>query len=156
MLFESLVDLLCEKNLFELSNRIARVVGGFSEQALGRFSSIFPDGKLRIVIPFRSDPVAVKILEKFRRKDLKIDFGKGVVRDSKSREYRIGKYILGKKSGFTDEEKNWFVHQGQALEALKQAVQEHDLAVVISRSPLDIVRMSDHEGFITLQRTMIC
>lgn len=144
MQFENVVDILCECRLFELSDRVADLAKSWVDHNLSRFGFLFPEESSRIVVPLEVDKEAKSILDKINSKGLKIDYDMGVVKGSKGREYRIGKYILSKGNGFTEEEKEWFKHQGQALESMQQAEMGDEYSVVISRNPIDIVRMSDH------------
>ncbi len=108
------------------------------------FHDLFGD-KTRIVIPLDADPATLSILEKIKKAGLTIDFDNGFVSDGK-RATRIGKYILNKISPFTQEEKDWWTHAGQAVKELK-AVANNQHVIVVSRNPIDIVRMSDHDGW---------
>lgn len=112
------------------------------------FHSLFDkEGKkTRIVVPFKGDPVVTSILDKIKDAGLEIDFEKGVVTDGK-RATRLGKYILGDKSPFDASQKHWWTRSGNPIDALKAANEKHRYAIIVSRNPVDIVRMSDHDGW---------
>lgn len=105
------------------------------------FKHLFGDST-RIIVSLSSDKIADSILEKL--KEYKIDYKKGIIVNSNGREIRLGKYILSKSSPFTLKEKNWWVHKGTAIESLKKASENYEHSIIISRNPIDVIRMSDH------------
>lgn len=108
------------------------------------FNNLFKNNQTRIVIPL-ADVIANNILSKLYSIG-EIDFDNGAILVGKNK-IRLGKYILNKKSPFTEEEKQWWIHQGDPFLNLKIANENKNYSVVISRSPLDVVRMSDHDGW---------
>lgn len=100
----------------------------------------------RTVIPFSASPEALSILNKIKQAGLVIDFKAGTVANGK-RIMRLGKYILNKMSPFTYEEREWWNHAGQATAELEATHDNDQYAIVVSRNPIDIVRMSDHDGW---------
>ncbi len=132
------------KQLVELNQKIVKDLDKWHGKNELPFDNMFPEGVLRLVIPFEANPEAIGILDKIKNKGYTIDFEKGMVSDGR-RLTRLGKYILGRSNGFTEDEQNWFTHQGQALASLKEAARVSDYAIIVSRSPYDIARMSDHE-----------
>lgn len=143
-----------ENTIFsEINRRIATQMGEiYNEPEKYAFKNIFkkavPDDNeaTRFVVPFINDEIGVSILNKINSADYDIDFIKKVIvkRDTR-REIRIGKYILDKRSPFTEEEKKWWIRQGDAVEALKTIAEADQYAIVISRNPYDVVRMGDFE-----------
>lgn len=122
------------------------------------FNDLF-DGseETRIVLPFVQQKEPVGILDKIHDAGLKIDYKQGVVFDPSQvsgtisqpkyhRSVRLGKFILGKPE-FTAEEKKWWQHQGNGPQALATVQQADRYAVIVSRHPIDIARMSDHQGW---------
>lgn len=106
------------------------------------FDNLFPEGATRVVIPFsEEDHAASSILSKIKQKGLEIQGN--VITDGK-RSIKIGKYILDPKSGFSEEEKNWWVHSGNPVEELKSIKEPSKYAILVSRNPIDVIRMSDH------------
>lgn len=100
----------------------------------------------RTIIPFQSDPTALSILEKIKQAGLTIDFKAGTVTSGK-RTIRLGKYILSKISPFDEKEKEWWNHAGQAVEELERTHNKQQYVVLVSRNPIDIAIMSDHDGW---------
>lgn len=100
----------------------------------------------RTVIPFSANPYALSILKKIKEAGLTIDFENGTVTSGK-RTIRLGKYILSKISPFDEKEKEWWNHAGQAVAELQATAAKDEYAIVVSRNPIDIVRMSDHDGW---------
>ena len=100
----------------------------------------------RTIIPFDVNPYALSILKKIKDVGLTINFNSGTVSNG-NRIVRLGKYILNKKSIFNDKEKEWWNTAGQAIDELKSASIKDQYAIVVSRNPIDIVRMSDHDGW---------
>jgi len=147
--------------LDEISNDIASDLENWRSDNQDQlpFDDLFDSQQAnRIVIPFATSPEAVSILDKIKDSGLQIDFKQGVVYDpSKTsgsavqpvyhRAQRLGKWILSKNGPFTPEEKNWWGHQGNALEALGIAQRADKYAIIVSRHPIDVVRMSDHDGW---------
>jgi hypothetical protein len=106
------------------------------------FDNLFPEGATRVVIPFAGeDPVASSIVNKIKQQGLEI---KGNVLTDGKRSIRIGKYILGPTSNFTKEQKDWWIGRGDPVEDLKAAKEPSQYAILVSRNPIDVIRMSDH------------
>jgi hypothetical protein len=110
------------------------------------FHNIFKPDELRTIIPFSIDPMALSILDKIEKSGLTINFKTGTVGKDK-KQVRLGKYILNKISQFTDKEKEWWNHRGNPTSDLKITQDTSEYAIIVSRSPIDIVRMSDHDGW---------
>lgn len=110
------------------------------------FRDLFPGGSdTRVVIPFSVDPVAGSVLAKLRQMG-EIDFKSGTVKLG-NRSIRFGKLVLNNRSSFTDAEKEWWNHSGNPIDELKEAERVSDYVIILSRNPIDIVRMSDHDGW---------
>lgn len=110
----------------------------------------------RVVVPFKADKEAISILDKIHERGLKIDYKDGLVishrpgrtpeEPARQTKVRLGKYILNPQNGFSEPEKKWWNRRGQAIQELQEAENAQKYAVIISRNPIDIVRMSDHDG----------
>ena len=137
----------------QLNELESHVIKDLEKNSTIPFNDLFENNekKYRIVIPLNSDLISTSILNKINSKNLNIDFNKGIVSNG-SREQRLGKFI-GKDSIFTDQEKKWWNHQDKAVEALKAASAKNKYAIVVSRSPIDIARMSDHDGWTSCHDT---
>ena len=122
------------------------------------FQSLFANEKsdkyvpTRTIIPFSADPRALSILEKIKQAGLTIDFKAGTVTSGK-RTIRLGKYILSKISPFDEQEKEWWNHAGQAAAELEATHHKEQYAIIVSRNPIDVVRMSDHDGWTSCHST---
>jgi len=114
------------------------------------FQGLFPaendEPITRRVIPFTADPVAVSILDKIQHAGLNIDFKTGTVTNGQ-RATRLGKLVLNKNSPFSTEEKTWWNLSGEPIPELQRTQSTHQYAIVVSRNPIDIARMSDHDGW---------
>lgn len=122
------------------------------------------DKTTRVVIPFKTDPEAIAILNKIEKIN-HINFKTGTIEipvspsrqfgqhAAKPQEMRLGKYVLGKKSPLSEEEKNWWNHQDNPVANLETAKRNEDYAIIISRNPIDIARMSDHDGWTSCHAT---
>lgn len=108
------------------------------------FEKVIPDNEeaTRFIIPFMNDQTGLSIITKIEAEGYDIDLEKGLITKN-ARSIRIGKYILDKKSPFTEEEKKWWITRGKPLEALADVKNINQYAIVISRNPFDIVRMGD-------------
>lgn len=110
------------------------------------FKDLFSNDKeTRVVIPFSVDPTADSVLKKLKQMG-DIDFKAGTVKVG-NRSIRLGKLVLNNRSSFTDSEKQWWNHSGNPIDELKEAERTSDYAIIVSRNPIDIVRMSDHDGW---------
>jgi len=98
----------------------------------------------RVKIPFTIDPITLSILDKL--KDLNVNFKTGTALIGKQ-QVRLGKYVLSKKSPFSEEEKDWWNHAGNAVVELENAKRSDQHTIIVSRNPIDIARMSDHDGW---------
>lgn len=132
-------------HLMEMNKKIVRELEKWEKENDLPFDNIFPEDTLRISIPIENIPRASSILRKIDLAGLRINYEDGTVTDGR-RATRLGKYVLGKKSPFTNEEKDWFIHQGDILDSLKKVGDADKYVIVVSRSPIDVVRMSDHAG----------
>lgn len=110
------------------------------------FEKVIPDNEeaTRFIVPFMNDQTGLSILTKIEAEGYEIDFEKGLITKDK-RSIRMGKYILDKKSPFTEEEKKWWITRSNPLEALANVKNINQYAIVISRNPFDIVRMGDFD-----------
>lgn len=110
------------------------------------FEKVIPDNEqaTRFIVPFMNDQTGLSILIKIEAEGYDIDFEKGLITKNK-RSIRIGKYVLDKKSPFTEEEKKWWITRSNPLEALENVKNINQYAIVISRNPFDIVRMGDFD-----------
>jgi len=110
------------------------------------FEKVIPDNEeaTRFIIPFMNDQTGLSILTKIEAEGYDIDLEKGLITKNK-RSIRIGKYVLDKKSPFTEEEKKWWITRSNPLEALENVKNINQYAIVISRNPFDIVRMGDFD-----------
>lgn len=122
------------------------------------FDHIFGD-KMRVAFPIGTDITAQNIIDDLRRiknfdkidlkkgeivRKLKIDpkYGKG---DYQEQKINIGRAISALKIAEDKKKKylNWFARYKDNLEA---AFEKPEYVVVLSRSPIDVVRMSDHRN----------
>ena len=114
----------------------------------------YPDDHVyRTIIPFYTDPHASSILKKIEDSNLEIDFSNGLIGDGKKQQ-KLGKFVLNKINPFTKEqsfitqdEKSWWIHSGNPLEQLMLTKNKNQYEIIVSRSPIDVVRMSDHDGW---------
>lgn len=128
------------------------------------FPDIFGD-KDRIVIPYTPDEssrVIISILAKLKAVgDLNLENGTLKIGN---RDFRLGKFILQSqkdKAGkialrkpsedtqpyFTKEETDWWNKSGDPVSVLKLTDEKDKYAVVVSRNVIDVLRMSDHDGW---------
>jgi len=128
------------------------------------FQDIFGE-KERIIIPYSPDQSIeqiVSIISKLRAAgELNLDTG---LLKINNRDYRIGRFILQSqkdKTGniilrkpseetkpyFTNEEINWWNKTGDPISVLKLTDKKDEYAVVVSRNIVDVIRMSDHDGW---------
>ena len=138
-----------EQVITEISKEIASGVEDFFDDSDNwAFPDIFPADKTRLVYPFivGGDTPANGILNKINDLGMEIDFSNGLV-GSGSRKVRLGKFILDKKSPFTQAEKDWWIKQGDAIKALESVSSKDTYALILSRNPFDVIRMSDHDGW---------
>ena len=122
------------------------------------FDNIFGD-KLRIVIPLGSDEVASELMSDLRsiRDFYKVDTDSGdVVRmvkidpkfgqgSQKEQKIKLGSAINALKIPDDKKKKylNWYARYKDNLES---ALEAGKYAIILSRAPIDVVRMSDHEN----------
>lgn len=111
------------------------------------FKSAVPENPdaTRFSVKFTKPNLGLSILKKLRDQGFEIDFDNGFLVKN-NRPIKIGKYVLGGKSGMTQEEKNWFISQGNSTAALKTLfalIDEPDYSLIVSRNPFDVVRMGD-------------
>lgn len=118
------------------------------------FNDLFGGKNLRTVISFEVDEEALSILQKIHQAGMKIDYDNKLVYDPQSyekgqykRKQRIGKFLLGKKSPLSAQEVRWFQTQGDVIQALQLAESADKFSIIISRHPVDVARMSDHDGW---------
>lgn len=119
------------------------------------FNNLFPsegdDAVLRRVIKLdnknKDTVIPQSILDKLEELNMRIDYERGLVTDSNGRSYRLGKYLLGKNSPFSEEQRQWWVKSGEPLTSLRFLDEHNRYVIVLSRSPVDVVRMSDHDGW---------
>lgn len=135
--------------LFEITKQLANEIEDyFDDSDNWVFPHMFPEDKTRLVYPFKSGSgtAGSDILDKLMELNIDIDYENGLA-VSGNRKIRLGKYILDKKSPFTQEEKEWWVKQGDPLQALKSIQVNNNFAIILSRNPFDVIRMSDHDGW---------
>lgn len=144
----------------DLVNKVLKDVKGKDKP----FPDIFGD-KDRIVIPYTPDESSrniVSILAKLRAAgDLNLENGTLKIGN---RDFRLGKFILQSqkdKAGkivlkkpsedtqpyFTKEETDWWNKSGDPVSVLKLTDEKDKYAVVVSRNVIDVLRMSDHDGW---------
>lgn len=120
------------------------------------FSDIFED-KLRIYIPIYSDPTAKEILDTLKRikdyggldlekgeviRKVKLDpkYGQG---SEKEQRMNIGSAIS--KLKLTDEDKKKYLDWlAKYKDNIRTSLGESKYGIIISRAPIDVLRMSDH------------
>lgn len=110
------------------------------------FNDLFKNEQTRIAIPLSPNTEIDSILDKIEQLGIQINYDNGTVQSGK-RQIRLGKFILDKKSPFDEKEKSWWSHSGNPIQELKDAEKLKDYVLIISRHPIDIVRMSDHDGW---------
>ena len=135
--------------LSEINKQIAKEIDDYYDDADNwTFSHIFPEDKTRLAYPFTSGSgtAGSEILNKIHEMGFDIDFENGLLVNG-NRKIRLGKYILDKKSPFTQEEKDWWVKQGNPIGSLKSIYDKGNFAIILSRNPFDVIRMSDHDGW---------
>lgn len=154
----------------EVSDRVMKELEQWSRQNQGQlpfsdlFASMSRNKGLRQLVPLqganKDTAVPQSILDKLQELGMEIDYQKGLVQDMDGRSYRLGKYILGKtyeenpneknakrKYLFSEEQRQWWVKSGNPVGVLEFVARQNRYMVVISRSPVDVVRMSDHDGW---------
>jgi hypothetical protein len=94
----------------------------------------------RIKIPYSEDANGVSVLNKLKKLG-HLDLDLGMLGKS-----RIGKIALSNKSPLTPAEKQWWNRQANPIKSLK-TVENNDYLIIVSRNPIDIARMSDHDGW---------
>jgi hypothetical protein len=133
----------------EITKQIAsQIEDYFDDSDNWAFPDIFPENKTRLVYPFMAggDTPGNGIIKKIQDLGMAIDFENGLV-GSGNRKVRLGKFIMDKKSPFTAEEKEWWVKQGDAIKSLQSINNKDNFALILSRNPFDVIRMSDHDGW---------
>ena len=137
----------------EVSQSIANELEDWQEEHSDElpFHSLFNKSEnegqtTRITIPFQTDSRATGILDKINEAGMTIDYDKSTVSDGK-RSIRLGKFVLSEKSPFTPEEKSWWNRSGNPVAELEATKNKNNFAIIVSRNPIDIVRMSDHDGW---------
>ena len=146
--------------LNEVSKELVKQVKDAAQDKDKPFEHIFK-GEDRIVLPYESlkedDEIPLEILKKTKKDGYDIDFTTGLISKDKvipaqyaqkakpsKIQVKMGKYVL-EKGKFTEEEKNWWIHQGDPVKSLEVVTNKNKYSVVISRHPIDIIRMSDHD-----------
>lgn len=131
----------------ELTGKMARELENWKDENIDDlpFQDLFDKEDTRLVIPLSDDPFAVSVLEKLDKVG-EIDFDSKTI-SINGRPTRLGKYILNKNSPFSNEEKEWWNGQGNPIEQLQITQKSNDYAMIVSRHPIDIARMSDHDGW---------
>jgi hypothetical protein len=123
------------------------------------FSHIFGDEDLRIIIPIYSDPTAKDIINTLKRiKDyggIDLDTGEIVRKikldpkyggDEKEQRMKLGSAIS--KLKLTDDDKKRYLDWlARYKENLKDTLGGSKYTIILSRAPIDVVRMSDHSGW---------
>ena len=99
--------------------------------------------KTRIVLPMAQDKLGSSILNKIKSLG-EINLKKGTVKKGKN-DFRIGKVLLDVNSGFNEEEKRWWKTQANPIDSLDKVANSNKYSIVISREPIDILRMADHK-----------
>lgn len=136
----------------ELAKNIAQELSAWTSSNLENlpFKSLFGE-KTRIVIPFSGvDKNASSILKKLKEKG-EVSFKTGTV-FSAGRNLKFGKYVLN-SGEFNTEEKNWWNKSPNPVKQLEDQEGKDDFSIIISRNPIDIARMSDHDGWTSCHAT---
>lgn len=109
------------------------------------FPSLFQNDpeKTRIVLPMIRDKLGSSILSKIKSLG-EVNLKKGTVKKGKN-DFRIGKVLLDFNSGFNEEEKRWWKTQANPIDSLDKVENSNKYSIVISREPIDVLRMSDHK-----------
>lgn len=140
----------------EMDERVVEYIEDHKADELP-FDNIFGD-KMRITIPLVSDETASMLLHDLKNvKDFAgIDFDEHVViRDipldpkygggKKTQRVNIGKAVQSLK--IPDAKKKRYLDWlARYVNELKSMVTEHEYSIILSRAPIDIVRMSDHRN----------
>jgi hypothetical protein len=123
------------------------------------FSHIFGDEDLRIIIPIYSDPTAKDIINTLKRiKDyggIDLDTGEIVRKIKLDPKYGGGEKEQRMKLGsaisklkLTDDDKKRYLDWlARYRENLKDTLGGSKYTIILSRAPIDVVRMSDHSGW---------
>lgn len=138
--------------LNELSNNIAQELSSWASENFEQlpFKSLFND-KTRMVVPFSEDNKnASSILKKLKEKG-EVSFKTGTI-FSAGRNIKFGKYVLN-SGNFNEQEKSWWNKSGNPIKQLESQDNIDQYAIVISRNPIDIARMSDHDGWTSCHAT---
>lgn len=138
--------------LNELANNIAQELSSWTDENFEQlpFKSLFND-KTRIIVPFSNDNKnASSILKKLKEKG-EISFKTGTI-FSAGRNLRFGKYILN-SGNFTPQEINWWNKSGNPVKELEAQEHIQEYTIIVSRNPIDIARMSDHDGWTSCHAT---
>lgn len=132
----------------EVSKNLAKELSQWMDSNANQlpFKDLFSsDRETRVVIPFNVDPTAEVILKKLKEAG-ELNLNTGTIK-FRNQDIRLGKFILNKKSPFNDNEREWWNHSGNALSELKEVEAIDQYVIILSRNPIDIVRMSDHDGW---------
>lgn len=130
----------------ELNLDIAQDLINWTEMNVDKlpFKSLFGND-LRFLIPFvGSDKNASTILQKLKEKG-NLDFKTGTF-SSGNRNIRFSKYVLN-SGNFTNNEINWWQKSPNPIQQLQQQNELDKYSIIISRNPIDLARMSDHDGW---------
>lgn len=148
--------------LLEINEKIASqmddLYGNADDYAFkNMFKKAVPEDEeaTRFVVPFENDPIGLSILNKIKSEGYEIFFDKGLIQKDK-RQIRLGKYILDKRSPFTEEEKKWWMTRGDAINSLKDVSNIDQYAIIISRNPFDVVRMGDFDTILNQKGGVSC
>lgn len=149
--------------LNEVSKELVRQVKDAANNKDKPFQHIFKNND-RIILPYESfekdDHIPLEIQNKIKKDGYSIDFQNGLISKDKiippqfqkpnqkpaKIQIKMGKYIL-EKGDFNQDEKNWWTHQGNPIKSLEVINNKEKYAVVISRHPIDVIRMSDHDNW---------
>jgi len=110
------------------------------------FKHLFKDGEYRKIIPFESKQ---KLAFRKKLKDMgyEVDFESGMAskevktqRGSTVRQQKIGK-VLSKSKDFDKETLDWW-----STFAKQTDEKDDEYSIIVSRHPIDVLRMSDHSG----------
>lgn len=155
-MYKALNNLYESVLIVEMEERIVDYISDHKDDVLP-FDNIFGD-KNRIVIPLNEDGMAGELLQALKSvKDFaKIDYDTdSIIRDipldpkygggKKEQKVGIGKAIASLKIPEETKKKylNWYARY---KEELRNAGEGSQYSLIISRAPIDIVRMSDHRN----------
>ena len=144
------------RQYLEITKKVADDVLSYSD--ILPFDNIF-NGKYRIALPFSNDPLkryAANIAQEIealkdpggKSKGYKVDIPKGIVTQSGvsregrpfKRDIRLGAVI---QRDLGQAEKDFWNRHSESLQSPK--FWDNEYVIIISRHPIDIVRMSDHD-----------